>query len=94
MEMSKVIKCKVSDCAYNVDDCCHTIAITIGNSTSPKCDTFCHSAVKGGEASCTAGVGSCKTSSCIYNSNLECGALGISIGYNGQEPDCLTFKME
>jgi len=90
--MSKVIKCEIADCSYNVDNCCCTMAITIGNSMSPKCDTFCQSAMKGGQADCRAGVGSCKTSSCMYNSNLECCAPGVCIGYKDQEPDCLTFQ--
>ena len=93
MEMSKVMKCEIRDCAYNMANSCHTMAITIGNSSSPKCDTFCKSSMKGGDTSCLAGVGACKTSSCRYNNNLECGAQGISIGYKGQEADCLTFQM-
>ncbi len=92
MEMSKVVKCEVNDCAYNTDNCCHTMAVTIGNSMSPICDTFCQSTMQGGGASCTAGVGACKTFSCVYNNNLECDAPGIFIGYNEQEPDCLTFQ--
>ncbi len=94
MEMSKVMKCEVSDCAYNMDDCCHAMAITIGDSMNPRCDTFCQSSIKGGDASCMAGVGACKVSSCTYNDNLECGAPGISVGYKGQDPDCLTFQAE
>ena len=92
--MSKVIKCDVTDCAYNVDNCCHTIAITVGDESNPRCDTFCQSTMKGGDADCTAGVGACKVSACTYNDNLECGAQEISIGYKGQEPDCLTFQAE
>ena len=41
MEMSMVMKCEVNDCAYNMDNCCHAIAITIGDSMHPRCDTFC-----------------------------------------------------
>ena len=94
MEMSKVMKCEVSDCAYNMDNCCHAMAITIGDSTNPRCDTFCKSSMKCGDTSCL-GVGACKVSSCTYNNNLECCcAQGISIGYKEQEPDCLTFQME
>ena len=92
MEMSMVMKCEVSDCAYNMDDCCHTMAITIGDSMCPMCDTFCPSAMKGGDPDTTAGVGACKISACMYNNNLECEAPGISIGYKEQEPDCMTFR--
>jgi len=94
MKMSKVIKCEVSDCAYNMDTCCHTMAITVGDADSPRCDTFCEGSMKGGDASCLAGVGACKMSSCMYNTNLECGAPQISVAYKKQEPDCLTFEMK
>lgn len=93
MEMSKVMKCSVNDCAYNMDNCCHALAITIGDSMQPRCDTFCRSAMKGGDASSMAVVGACKVSECQYNTSLECQAPGISIGYSEQEPDCLTFEL-
>lgn len=89
--MPKVKKCEVNDCAYNEDKCCHAIAITIGDSENPICDTFCKSSMKGGEIELVAGVGACKVSSCKYNNNLECGAPSISVGYKKREPDCLTF---
>ena len=94
MEMSKVMKCEVTDCAYNMDSCCRTMAITIGDGVHATCDTFCHFGIKGGNADCMAGVGACKIAPCMYNNNLECAAPGISIGYQGQEPDCLTFQIE
>ncbi len=93
MEMSIVTICEVDDCAYNMDSHCHTKAITIGDGTNPKCDTFCRSARKGGEAETIAGVGACKVSVCAYNANLECLAPGITVGYSEQEPDCMTFEM-
>ena len=90
--MSKVMKCEVSDCSYNEQNCCQTMAVTIGDGIHPKCDTFCCSTMKGGQSGCTAGVGACKVSSCTYNSGLECSAPGISVGYKENEPDCLTFQ--
>ena len=93
MEMSKVMECEISECAYNMDNRCHTLAITIGDSMSPQCDTFCQSSAKGGNASCNAGVGACKVSGCINNFNLECSASGVTIGYKDQEADCLTFQI-
>ena len=92
MEMSMVMKCEVNDCAYNMDNCCHTIAITIGDGIHPRCDTFCQSTMKGGDTNKTAGVGACKVLSCKYNTRFECQAPGISVGYYGQDPDCLTFE--
>ena len=92
MEMSKVSKCDVSDCAYNMDSICNAMAITIGDDVHPQCDTFCQSEVKGGQMGCLASVGACKVSLCTHNNGLECSASEICVGYNGSEPDCLTFK--
>ncbi len=92
MEMAKVMKCEVNDCVYNMDNCCHTMAITVGDGNSPRCDTFWHSTMKGGDAADLAGVGACKVSSCRYNKKFECGAPEISVGYCAQSPECLTFE--
>ena len=92
MEMSKVIKCEVEDCSYNMNNVCNAMAITIGHDIHPMCDTFCHADQKGGQLGCLAGVGACKVSCCSYNNGLECCASEISVGYQNQEPDCLTFK--
>jgi len=92
MEMAKVIKCEVADCVYNMDNCCRTMAVTIGDGNNPMCDTFCHSTIKGGDSASLAGVGACKVSACKYNQKFECQSPGISVGYCEQEPDCLTFE--
>ena len=92
METSKVIKCEVSDCAYNRDNCCHTMAITIGDGMNPRCDTFCHSTSKGGDIESIASVGACKVSACKHNNALECQTSEICVGYGDQGPDCLTFE--
>ncbi|MHC4743618.1 MAG: DUF1540 domain-containing protein, partial [Planctomycetota bacterium] len=67
-------------------------AITIGDSTNPRCDTFCVSMTKGQASSQTATVGACKVSCCTHNSGLECEAPEICVGYKGEEADCLTFE--
>ncbi len=92
MEMSKVIKCEVDDCAYNLSSTCNARAITVGHGATPRCDTFCQSMMKGGDAESLASVGACKVSLCMYNSVLECQSPGICVGYNAGEPDCLTFQ--
>ncbi len=91
MEMPKVSRCEVSECAYNMQGLCHAMAITVGNSDHPRCDTFCRSANKGGDMNCIASVGACKTSSCMFNQSLECQASQICVGYKEDEVDCLTF---
>jgi hypothetical protein len=92
MEMAKVMKCDVKECAYNMDNLCHTIAITIGDDTNPMCDTFYRSSSKGGDASSLACVGACKVSNCAHNKKLECQAPGITVSYTKQEADCMTFE--
>lgn len=92
MQMSKVRNCDVSECAYNMNQMCHAMAITIGDTIHPRCDTFCNCSSKGGEVSTVAGVGACKVDSCMHNTSLECQASEISVGHKGSEIDCLTFK--
>lgn len=92
MEMPKVTNCSVEDCAYNKGQQCHALAITIGDQTTPNCDTFCPiSAGEGGDPQIIAGVGACKTSSCKFNEHLECQAASIMVGRKGNEIDCLTY---
>ena len=92
MQVATVQKCDVTDCAYNIDNACHTPAITIGDETTPRCDTFCHAGSQGGDIGVTAGVGACKVSRCMYNESLECQASGINVGYESDEPMCTTFQ--
>ena len=91
MDMPKVARCEVSQCAYNKDNICHALAITVGDSREPHCDTFFGSMSKGGDPNATAGVGACKMTSCRFNSMLECGAPSVAVGYQGEGIDCLTY---
>ncbi|MFW6061402.1 MAG: DUF1540 domain-containing protein [Planctomycetota bacterium] len=94
MGMSKVNRCEVTNCAYNHENHCRTIAITIGDAdqASPKCDTYMPVGEKGGVSDTDAGVGACKVGSCTYNKQYECSAANILVGMRGQEADCLTFE--
>ncbi len=91
MNMPKVTQCSAEQCAYNTGEICHALAITVGDTTHPMCDTFCPSSMQGGDVSSTAGVGACKTSECLYNVSLECQAPSIQVGCVGEEVDCLTY---
>lgn len=96
MKMANVTKCEVNDCVYNKDHVCHTLGITVGDGcsqdgASSKCDTFCRSTAKGGNADDRAGVGACKVMGCAHNIKLECVASGINVGYRDRTPYCLTF---
>jgi hypothetical protein len=92
MDMSKVERCRVTECCYNRDEMCRALAITVGGGGDhPACDTYCDYGIKGGEAS-MAEVGACKVNDCRYNQNLECKASGIVVGPAQDEADCLTFE--
>ncbi len=93
MEMPKVSDCSVTDCAYNNNQECKALAITVGEEPDePICDTFFASSVHGGAKESIAGVGACKAADCEYNQEFECTAPDIQVGYRDEEPDCLTFE--
>jgi hypothetical protein len=94
MKTAKVTKCNVCDCAYNIHELCHAMAITIGYAENPTCDTFCKFMMKAKAAVSDgiATVGACKVSSCIYNVGLECQAPEIIVAYKQKQPKCLTFQ--
>lgn len=91
LEMPQVRQCNVAECAYNREQACHARAITIGDSTVPKCDTFFQSA-KHAMAREIAGVGSCKVSSCRHNQDFECSAENINVDHSKAEILCMTFE--
>ncbi len=88
--MTKILSCTVSECAYNISNECHTMAITVG-SDHPACDTFYKSSSKGGAPDFTGGVGACRVENCTHNKTLECSASGINVGPHAGHADCRTF---
>ena len=92
MEMVRIIQCDAGECGYNQNGQCHAMAITVGGGIDHRCDTFCLSSMKGGDADTIGSVGACKASSCRHNRNLVCSAPGIKVGHEGNEIDCLTFE--
>ena len=57
-EMSRIASCNVTECSYNRHNSCHTMAITVGGPEAcPQCDTYVHSASKGGVQDLKGGVG-------------------------------------
>lgn len=91
IEMPVVSACSATGCAYNVDDCCHARAITIGDGTHPGCDTFMDSRRHTHDAQRTAGVGACKVTGCSHNDDFECMAESIDVGIERGSVNCLTF---
>ena len=91
MEMPKVDTCAAVTCSYNRGSVCHARAITIGDMTSPDCDTRCILASHTRRKE-VAGVGACKMIGCMYNTDLECQADFIEIALKGDEAQCGTYQ--
>ncbi len=91
MNMPKVISCDAPECAYNLNNICHALAITVGNGSIAHCDTFCSSSIKGGDPVAVGCVGACKCVSCLHNLSMECQASEICVGHEGADVNCLTF---
>lgn len=93
MEMPKVLNCTVEGCVYNKDEQCHALAITVGDSTCPMCDTaLLTSGKKGGVMEATGGVGACRVDTCKFNNSWECAAQAINVRFHSNHADCATFR--
>lgn len=91
ISMPKILSCSVTECAYNKNNECHTLAITVGDGSHPECDTFYRAKNKGGAPDQTGGVGACKVDICKFNNAFECSAPGINVAPHSGHADCKTF---
>jgi hypothetical protein len=91
-KMPVINECEMTTCAYNQQRVCHAMAITVGDTVCPMCDTFFARPDKGGVGDMTGTVGACKESDCQFNDALECSAPGIKVASHGGHPDCSTYK--
>jgi len=89
--MPKILDCKMNECSYNKGSKCHAMAITVGDSMCPECDTFIKASRKGGIEDMTGSVGACKMESCRFNDALECSASEIHVGRHSDHAECSTF---
>ncbi|MBI1912176.1 MAG: DUF1540 domain-containing protein [Deltaproteobacteria bacterium] len=90
INMPKILSCTVTECAYNIKNECHTMAITVGDGGHAACDTYYRAPNKGG-ADIIGGVGACKAHECKYNKLYECFAPGITVAHHSEHADCKTF---
>jgi hypothetical protein len=90
MKMTSISKCNQSTCAYNKDESCHTLGITIG--PHAECNTYVHASSRGGFPDVKGGIGACQTSSCKFNSKLECQAAKVDVAVDEKHADCKTFQ--
>ncbi|HEY8455908.1 MAG TPA: DUF1540 domain-containing protein [Actinopolymorphaceae bacterium] len=92
MEMPVITRCTAETCAYNQEQHCHALAITIGEPREARCETFVEGAFTGGDPEAVGHVGACRMSDCQHNTNLECQAPNIVVGYQQNTVDCLTYQ--
>lgn len=93
MNMPVVSECKISECAYNLEDTCNARAITIGDGVHPGCDTFFSNSTHTHEFNDVTGVGACKVSTCMHNQDFECAAEQIEVGRNKSGICCLNYML-
>ena len=90
MDMTQILKCNMSTCAYNVNDICHTPGINVG--PHAECNTYTHGSSKGGFLESNGGIGACVASECKFNEQLECKASSINVSSHDMHADCETFQ--
>ena len=90
MKMNPVSGCDMTNCAYNKNNRCHTLGITVG--PHAECNTFVHASARGGYDDANGGVGACLASGCTFNDRLECKAAAIDVVTHDKHPDCRTFQ--
>ncbi len=91
IKMSPVQECTATDCVYNHDGKCRTMAINVGD-IDPACDTYMSAKSKSGMEHVIGGVGSCKVAKCVHNQELECKAEAIRISRGNDGILCRTFS--
>lgn len=91
MKSAIISGCDAQDCAFNQNNKCHALAITIGGASDQFCDTYCPSKDKGGYPIARGMVGACKVVNCKHNEIFECNADHIEVGHWGKEVDCLNY---
>lgn len=92
IDMPIVSECTAISCAYNKLGACHARAITVGDLTNPRCDTFFENQIHTLERNKMAGVGACKVGACQHNVDFECSAMKIEVGVTQDQVKCLTFN--
>jgi hypothetical protein len=90
MDMTKIDKCNMGNCAYNKEGVCHTLAISVG--PHAECNTYVHASSRGGFNDVNGGIGSCLASDCKFNDRLECRASNIEVSGHVKHADCETFE--
>ncbi len=91
MDMTEILACNMSTCAYNMNDTCHTLGINVG--PHAECNTYTHESSRGGFQEVNGGIGACLASNCKFNNQLECRASNINVASHDRHVDCETFQI-
>jgi len=67
MEMTPVMKCDMTTCAYNQRNACHTWGINVG--PHAECSTFTHASARGGYNEVKGAIGACLAADCQFNNS-------------------------
>jgi len=92
LEMPRVAHCDVDTCVYNAEKKCHAKAITVGDHSSPACDTFFVGNSHVSSRNIQAGVGACKVEDCEFNHEYECQQNEVQVGKSKGFVLCLSFQ--
>ncbi len=90
--MPFIIGCDAEDCSYNRNKECHALAVTIGVSGLPQCDTYASLTGKGGAAETFGTVGACREALCTFNESLECASAAVLIRLRNGRPNCIAYQ--
>ena len=93
--MPLVSMCDVEECAFNRNQTCHALVITIDDERTrcAVCGIYVKTNRKAEVMDATGRVGVCNAQGCIYNSGFECTAYYISIGLHEGHADCKKFSL-
>lgn len=94
MDMPRIETCDAQECAYNHNNMCHALAITVGGpNDEAACDTYwCKQSMEGGDPKAIGRVGACHMASCMYNQRLECASGSIGVSPMTPLPGCMTYE--
>ncbi len=90
MDITPIMACNMSICAYNMNNVCHTPGINVG--AHAECNTYTHGSSKAGFQEITGGIGACLASECQFNEQLECRASSINVTSHDRHADCEKFQ--
>lgn len=84
-----ITTCAATACAFNKDQGCTALAVTVGGAATAACTTFAELDVRAGLGDAQGQVGACHRVDCVHNAELLCGATGIEVADTAA---CVTYQ--